>query len=289
LISAKVILDSVAPNGKRLTTFLLEYPRIIHAEVMTHRLFSRNASSSRAIPVAKQIERIKNDPAMPIHWGKNQPGMQANEELGQTSRMMCEALWLKARDNTLELVEQMSALGLHKQVANRLLEPWMHIAVLVTATDYGNFYNLRYHKMAQPEIQVLAQKMWEAQQASEPVRREPSQWHLPFIVEGDSDKANAYWLKNKDIYPLEVLKRVSAARCARLSYYNFDGKKTSIEEDLALYDKLMGGFPKHASPTEHQATPHEDANHQSGNFFGWEQFRKTIRGEYLPEFKGPTP
>ena len=278
-ITARIVLDSISPKGKRLTTFSLEYPRFIHAELMTHRVFSRNASSSRAIPVKKMIERVKNDPAMPIHWGANMPGMQANEELGLTSKALCQAYWLKARDFAVEQAEAMLAVGLHKQVANRILEPWSHIAVLVSATEFGNFYNLRYHKDAQPEIRVLATEMLAAEKASAPMLLHPGEWHLPYIM---SDE----WSQ----FDLETLKKMSAARCARVSYLNHEGKNPTLEEDMKLFERLMAGFPKHASPTEHQATPSKPSIFPSkfwGNYQGWDQFRKMIPGEYLPEFARP--
>lgn len=289
MISAQIILDSKARNGRRLTTFLLEYPRFIHAEFMTHRVFSRNASSSRAIPVAKQIERIKNNPAMPIFWGKNQAGMQAYEEVGSTSKDLCKALWLQQRDRAVEAAEAMMQLGLHKQLANRIIEPWMHIAVLCTATEdgYGNFFNLRYHKAAQPEIRFLSENMLDVYEESEPASVSEDEWHLPFITAGDRAavlQCVAQLASDGKPHDPWLLQKISAARCARLSYYNFDGNRPPIDEDLELFGKLMGGNPKHASPAEHQATPYAFADIRSGNFLGWHQFRKGLEGENLTEF-----
>jgi len=309
MISAKVILDSQSEEGKRITTFLLEYPRFIHSEFLTHRMFSRNAASSRAIPIEKMLERVCRDPAMPVFWGKNQKGMQAEEELSSVSPVspfdpnldpmvsaeeMTSPLlnakieWLRARDFAVMQVQRLLALGLHKQLANRLLEPWMHIAVLCTATEYGNFFNLRYHKAAQPEFQALAKAMYEAYQASTPKVLKVGEWHLPFITEADQTLHEKYLADDPlgQVNPW-FLQQISAARCARLSYNNVDGTSSSIEADLALYERLMGGFPKHASPTEHQAQIAPNSGVQSGNFFGWTQFRKTIEGENLPIFPGP--
>jgi hypothetical protein len=283
-IRASIVLDSISPTGKRITTFSLEYPRFVHAELMTHRKFSRNASSSRAIPVAKQLKRILQDPAVPIHWGSNQPGMQADDELTGWRRALAIKLFLGARFPVLAIVWVLMKLGLHKQLANRLLEPWMHIAVVLTSTQDGlnNFYNLRYHKAAQPEIRQLAIEMFNAQKASVPQKLGYGEWHLPFVT-----KSEILFLA----YPIDILKRISAARCARVSYLTHEGKTPKREEDLKLFDRLMAERVKHASPPEHQATPAPSTllpNPLCGNFDGWIQFRKTIPGEFLPDFEEPT-
>lgn len=244
---------------------------------MTHRLFSRNASSSRAIPIEKMIKRIQDDPAMPVYWGKNQRGMQAAEELEPDAIVTASEIWLEARDAMLVYVAGLQRLGVHKQIVNRLLEPWSHITVLVTATEWGNFFNLRYHRDAQPEIGRLAQVMYEAIDQSKPRELNYDQWHLPYVRSEDAE-----------ICPdSEILAQVSAARCARVSYLNHDGRRPRLTEDLKLFDRLMGGVPKHASPTEHQAKPATSLSYQSGNLTGWHQYRKMIEGEYMPDFKGP--
>jgi thymidylate synthase ThyX len=206
--------------------------------------------------------------------------MQANEELGQTSRDLCIGTWLAARDRAIEHAEAMIQFGLHKQIANRILEPWMHINVVCTATEWGNWFNLRYHPDAQPEIQELARCMWQALEESQPQQLWYGDWHLPYLTKDDQ------------YCDLETRKKISAARCARVSYLTHEGKVPTREEDLKLFDRLMANFVKHSSPTEHQATPltPNDPNliKLQGNLQGWIQFRKTIPGEYLPEFKGPT-
>lgn len=278
MIAAKLVAHSASKRtGKEIKTWDLEYPRFIHAELMTHRLFSRNASSSRAIPVMKQIRRIIKDPAMPIHWGSNRPGMQATEELTGWRRWLAIKLWLLLRWPAIAVALIAIWIGLHKQVANRLLEPWMHIRVVLTATEFGNWYNLRYHPAAQPEIQELARVMWEAEQLSIPEFLDDGEWHLPFVTVEDR-------LAGHDI---ATLLRIATARAARVSYLNHEGKKPTLQEDLDLFKRLLADTPKHASPSEHQATPLPSPWMQSGNFWGWLQFRKTIDGEYMPEFKGP--
>ena len=150
MIEAKVILDSVSPAGKRITTLQLKYHRFIHSEFMTHRAFSRNSMSSRAVPVAKMIEQVRNDPAMPVHWGKNQPGMQARDDLTGEALINAQMAWRGAAAKAADSAQLMMDNGLAKQVANRILEPfqWMH--TVVTATEWDNFFALRCHPDAQP-------------------------------------------------------------------------------------------------------------------------------------------
>lgn len=260
-IEAKIIADSVNNFGIRLTTFQLKYPRFIHAEVMTHRVFSRNASSSRAIPVNKMIEQVLTDPAMPEHWGKNMPGMQAKEELIGYDKDLVINLWKEASEHAVMVAKDMVDAGLHKQIANRILEPFQHIHVVLSATQWDNFYALRDHPDAQPEIQILAQKMKEAHNNSTPVHLDHGEWHIPYILE-----------QEKLDFPLEDLLKFSAARCARVSYLNHDQSTPSPEKDIDLFDKLTKSDPPHLSPVEHQARA-VDSTEFFANFQGWVQQR----------------
>jgi thymidylate synthase ThyX len=281
-ITAQIIEDSISEAGIRLTTFQLRYPRFIHAELMTHRVFSRNASSSRAIPVKRMIEDLQNDPAMPVYWGGHKPGMQAAAELHPSEIHRCTLAWLKARDQAIEAAEYMVACGLHKQIANRILEPWAHINVVLTATDFQNWWALRRHPDAQPEIKELADAMFRIRSENEPRFRKPGFWHLPYVRADEC------------LLDLELQKKISVARCARVSYLTHDGRQTTTEEDVELYARLVGSHPLHASPAEHQATPdilrtHQPGNHQvwsrpglHGNFTGWIQLRKQLPGEFTP-------
>lgn len=307
-ITVKIIADSVAPSGKRLTTMLLRYPRFIHAELMTHRTFSRNASSSRAIPVKRIIADIQNDPAIPMHWGKNIPGMQAHEQIDEPvvidmhdregdfpAAFNKEAAWLIARDRVIEIAQAFDNAGYHKQIVNRLLEPWSHISVLVTATEWNNFFHLRCHEDAQPEIRILADMMKLEMLNSTPNKLVPGQWHLPFVTPDDVINVQNILKTNritrdepKASEVTELLLRISTARCARTSYLLHDGTTPDIQKDLGLYERLVGSQPLHASPTEHQATPDELIDDMwlnedlHGNFSGWIQFRKSLPGEFYP-------
>jgi hypothetical protein len=298
-ISATKILHSISPWGIELKTVLARYPRFIHAEELTHRVLSstpdmvieindgvmcdrnlsRNASSSRAIPVSRLIDDILRDTALPIHWGKNQKGMQANEEHDAyivnpfhgftTDRMgklySREQIWLLARDNAIAVARAYDEAGYHKQIVNRILEPFAHINVLITATDWDNFFELRDHKDAQPEIQALARAIKAAFADSEPQVLQPGQWHLPFVND-----------REMDCLDLETQKKVSVARCARTSYLTHEGKPPMVTKDLQLYHDLVGARPLHASPAEHQATPDENDPDLHGNFRGWIQNRKIL-------------
>lgn len=231
-ITAQIIADSISPHGIRLTTMQLRYPRFIHAEFMTHRAFSRNASSSRAIPVEKLIADIQRDTAMPEYWGSNKPGMQAGAELTGDDLEFVKAHWLNARDDAIHYAKKLHSRGAHKQIVNRLLEPFSHINVVVTATDYANFYALRRHADAQPEIKVLADAMFEAQEASVPVELVPGAWHLPYVKTGADDEG---------CETIDTLIKLSVARCcARTSYFTHEGKPPNIEDDLRLYGVWSG-------------------------------------------------
>lgn len=284
MINSKIVADSIGPNGKRITTFVLTYPRFIHSEFMTHRMFSRNASSSRAIPVKKQIQMVIDNPAIPIAFTKNQKGMQGGEALSGDEHKAAVAAWLEARDRAVEMANKLSDLEVHKQYANRILEPFAHITVVCTSTEWANFFALRCHPAAQPEIRMLAVLMWEAYELQTPTELKAGEYHLPFVSEEDK-LAIAEHLRTDENFI-----KMSVARCARVSYLNHEGKKPTLEEDAALYDRLLGNVPIHASPAEHQAcaVPSMYTKYQSGNFNGWIQYRKTLKNENITEFEGPS-
>ena len=271
---AKILKDSISYEGHRLTTFEVTFPRIVLAEFNTHRVFSRNSASSRAIPIAKMLARVQEDPFVPMVWGKNQKGMQASEELSPEASSRAKKEWLYARDQAVISVKrlQMEDIDLHKQIANRLLEPWLWHTVIVTATEYANFFGLRDNKMAMSEIQIPARMMRELYEKNIP---EPpyKEWHLPLVFE--EDKAE---------FPVEKLIELSCARCARVSYLTHDGKRDS-SEDFGLYSRLRG--PGHMSPLEHAARPRMETEPlMVGNLKGWVQHRKMLRGEAI--FTGGT-
>lgn len=267
--ACKIIVDSISSYGDRLTTFEVTFPRMVLAEFNTHRKFSRNSASSRAIPVEKQIARLLEDPFIPIYWGKNQKGMQANEELSDTVQVGLVDTWLVARDQAIAAAKVLMDAGVHKQITNRLLEPFMWHTVIVTSTDWANYFHLRDHEMAQPEIQRIASMMRTDYEASTPVLRSPTEWHLPYAQPGELEEIG-----------IEKLVKLVSARCARVSYLTHDGKR-NIEADLTLYERLLEGG--HMSPFEHAARPMTAEefvkSELHSNFKGWVQHRKEIYGE----------
>ncbi len=317
-ISAKVILHSVSEHGIHLYTLQLRYPKFIHGEAKTHRMLrigdrayefleevgvmnppdlSRNASSSRAIPVTRSVQDVIDDPAMPESWGKNQPGMQAAAELDDvelrftgtngkpaSERQIAKEIWLHSRDLAVKQATALAKVGAHKQLVNRLIEPFCHINVVVTATEWANFFALRRHPDAQPEIHVLADKMFEAMEASSSKLLRPGQWHLPYVM--PDDWAILALMGDETERTAKAIK-ISVARCARVSYLTHDQKVPNISEDLTLYDRLVGSVPLHASPCEHQATPDWQTTElpswaypqEHGNFVGWRQYRKMLPNE----------
>lgn len=291
MIEAKIIAHSVAPSGKEIVTFELVYPRFIHSELMTHRMFSRNAASSRAIPVEKMIDMVKTSPAQPCHWGKNQPGMQANEELGTFRKKAAKKLWMIAAKAAARVAGVLTRIGAHKQIANRILEPFQLMKTVVTATEYDNFFWLRKHPDAQPEIRVLAEKMWEALQGSLGFVLQPGEWHTPYYGEG---AWAPYGQPDKDHsgHSLQQALAISSSCCAQVSYRRLDD---SLEKAQMIYKRLVESTPVHASPFEHQATPMEkdstvmagcwdkgithcdrEGKLWSGNLKGWIQHRQLI-------------
>ena len=303
-IKATIVADSYsAVNGKRITTFELEYPRWIHGEILTHRLFSRNAMSSRAVPIEKMIEQVRNDPAVPTHWGKNQSGMQAKEELsgeneyGYDLKGLLKARWHESAKFQASFAQEFSDHGLHKQVVNRILEPFQLMKTVVTSTEFENFFWLRKHEDAQPEIKELAERMYEQLEWNKllTVELDVGDWHTPYYEAG-------YWFKehqdtlgwyDKNGVSLEDALAISSSCCAQVSYRLLDD---SIEKARMIYQRLVESEPVHASPFEHCASPmkytefcdiengwedgvthmDKDGNMWSGNFQSYIQYRQLI-------------
>lgn len=271
MYSAKIIADSVSRHGQRLTTMEVVFPRMVLAEFNTHRVFSRNSASSRAIPVEKQLRKIKEQPFVPEYWGANQSGMQAEAELIAEAKDAALDEWLAARDSAVAHVEKLLDIGLHKQLANRILEPFMWHTVIVTATEWSNYFALRANEMAQPEIRKVSELMQTAYEASTPKQLSDDEWHLPLIQEEEYD---GVFEKSDDA------RMISAARCARVSYLTHEGKR-DLSADIILYDRLTSGG--HMSPLEHVARPltkdELSEGEFRGNFRGWMQLRKLVPNE----------
>ena len=317
-ITAKVICDSISESGKRITTFELEYNRYIHCELLTHRMLSKNCSSSRAIPIESMLGYIENNMAVPVYLGRNKSGMQAVEEIEDKESALRfwknSFVWVKSTVNVL------TNLGLHKQIANRLTEPYQMMKVVVTATEWDNFFNLRIDKDAQPELVMLADKMFNAMQESTPKTLKAGQWHLPYVdsieseekpVVSSRDNDQYYFLSDNDgnnlgeIY-LEDAIKISVASCAAVSYRTEN--MTLVKADK-IFDMLINAETLHSSPFEHVAKPTHYTNkgmmvneqspvtwekgitHMkrsgelcSGNFTGWIQYRHLLNNNTCNNF-----
>jgi thymidylate synthase ThyX len=296
MIEAKVICDSISKDSPRLTTFQLRYPKWIHQEFLTHRMFSRNASSSRAIPVEKNLREVdsKELRVTPSVFTSEQRGMSGGSELSKDAIARAHEIWSHAASDASYHAKRLSSAGVHKSIVNRLIEPFLHINVVCSAVEraYLNFLGLRLDKAAQPEIRILAETMWREWSESKIQKLDSGQWHLPFCSDEDLFNGTPW----RDL-TLENLRKVSAARCARVSYLSFEtNKRSTIEEDLNLFERLAGSSPMHLSPLEHQATPDELVDdgqelywrhgHEHGNLHGWRQYRKIIPNEAVAPLPG---
>lgn len=299
---AKVITDSMSLDGTRLTTFEVRFHRFVLAEFNTHRVFSRNSASSRAIPFPKQLEKIEAFPAIPVSFPAEQRGMQGGEEV--EPRGTVEAAWLLARNDAVTNAKFLHSMGVHKSVVNRLLEPFMWHTAIVTSTAWDNFFRQRCHKDAQPEIQAPAKLMQQAYNESTPVFLREGEWHLPYIQPGEDFMGLTVEVggclpgvdepEEFERVELEIRKYISAARCARVSYLTHDGARDPLK-DLELYDRLVTRDntedPEHWSPLEHVATPANWNKHvvdvdglelvlpKVGNFLGWKQHRIEVEAK----------
>lgn len=316
-------------KGKEIITVHARCWRPIHSENLTHKMIGKSAGSSRARPSAAIIEQVRHDPWMPVRFGANQPGMQdkgTNHEepcfydLGSGNSPLpfqtAEGLWQFAAIQAAKGAEALNNAGYHKQVVNRLLEPFTYIDVLFTATEWNNYFHLRDHEDADPSLRDIAVKIRDAITKSTPTMLSVGEWHLPFITDEDREWAIAHLQKGRLTRDMpkrtevnDLLVKISAARCARISYKLFDGTTDQLK-DLDLFERLLVSQPVHASPAEHQATPmaipsivhlkdgwdnfHPDTWQEgithvdkygkfwSANLQGWVQHRKLIPNEFLP-------
>lgn len=267
----KLLADSICKNGDRLSTFELTYPRQIHAEVLTHRMFSRNSASSRAIPSKKLRASIAASPFIPHYWGLNQAGMQASKEASPEQIAEGEQVIREMLEFCLKGTEKLEKIGFHKQLANRYIEPWMWITVILSTTSFEHFRRLRNHHMAEPHFQKLARMMCDVYDGSMPKLLNNGDWHLPLTgFPGDEG------LTLRDRIQL------SAARCARVSYLTHEGLR-DVGADYDLHNKLA--TDGHWSPFEHVAQAMGDKQYY-GNFRSFKQYRKEFKNEFIPDPDG---
>lgn len=318
-IVAKIVVDSISESGKRITTFELEYPRYIHCELLTHRMLSKNCSSSRAIPIEKMLGYIENNMAVPVYLGRNKSGMQAVEEIEDKDKAL--SVWRDSFYQVEDSVNKLLDLKVHKQIANRLTEPYQMMKVVVTATEWDNFFNLRIDKNAQPELVLLADKMFNAMQGSTPKTLKAGQWHLPYVeIENDGySNSHEYFIYDEDksnsetngyMYKtpllLEDAIKISVASCAAVSYRT---ENMTLAKADKIFDMLINAETLHSSPFEHVAMPmrlpemkyiamekfvsgwddgvthmRRDGNMCSGNFTGWIQYRHLLNNNTCNNF-----
>lgn len=316
MISAKVVCHSTydgADVNDELITLEVEFHRWILAEINTHRVLSRNYQSSRAVPTEKLLEQVRQSPAVPVSWGKNQRGMVAEVELDSEDQEFAERDWRQAARYAVAQAEMLLAKGVHKQIVNRLLEPFMWTRGVITATRgaWESVFVLRCHSDAQPEFQALAYKMREAIESSTPNVLKVGEWHLPYVYSTVSwndalQKSERFYFETeKDTgygfhTSIENAIKISTSCCAQVSYRQLDD---SLEKALKIYEMLNlpegGKFkesPAHMSPCEHQACVHNwwDKSFIAGNFgtlneysragAGWAQYRKILENGLEQKF-----
>lgn len=295
MIKAEVVADSSMSEGHRLTTLLLTFPRYILAELNTHRVLSKNSASSRAIPAWKMIESVQKNPFIPIAWQKEHTGMQGFEYFESDEDIKrLNALWLYDAMSACSHSNIISEAKVTKQLTNRYLEPFMYHTVLISGTEWENFFQLRcpeyihgerifrsrkdwlnynFHGandnhtkqylvpvseidwlkinkgMADIHMMALAEAIWDAMNESEPEKLRAGKWHLPFI------NIEEFLLKDDPkLIDVPLALKVSTARAARTSYTIVgEEKEFTIEQQVALHDRMANQTPFHASPFEHCA------------------------------------
>lgn len=291
---AKIIADSIGPNGVRLTTMEFDIWKPLLAEFNTHGLLGvRNFPSSRAIPWPKMREKIITNPHVPM-FRKNNPGMQPGTPLSVAEQELAAEEWLCLRDQVLLSVEFMgdkAGLNIHKQWLNRALEPWITVTGIVTATEWDNFFNLRLelnddgYPMAQDEFYFMTRAMRKALDHSTPKALQPGDWHLPYIMDHHEtcNALNSIGVESSD----ENVAMVSAGRCATVSYDNLGSGVDHIKDYKRATDQLLPFG--HMSVFGHQAKCLEKVDFLgydvftedrfSGQLRGWHQFRKMLPNE----------
>lgn len=282
-ISANIVADSISIHGDRVTTFLLTFPRFILPELNTHRMFSRNSASSRAIPFEKMVKMVEEDPFIPIAWQKDHKGMQGTEYFNEEESKSKIKEWLIARDNAVTQAKKLHSKGVTKQLCNRLLEPFLWHTVLLTATEFENFFKLRcpqyvinWYPKDRPEALEPTQATFKSKEQAMLYTGECSNWtendwrmsniaqaeiHMQALAEAMWDAYNKStpvflrenqwhipYRENIDKDNIDDVIKIATARCARLSYMTFDNE-IDYEKDIKLHDKLIENG--HLSPLEH--------------------------------------
>ena len=287
MYKAEILADSISDREHRLTSFLLTYPRMIHSELMTHSMLVRNSESSRARPVKKNITDVDQNPFIPEVFGKNQPGMQWERALDEGEDAEARATWQFAAGDAIAAANSLAELDVHKSYANRVLEPFKFHTAIFSGTDWSNFFALRTHPDAQAEFRKLALMMQEVMEASEPKHLSSFQYHVPFVTDEEID---AEALTHPDPWvDWDLWRKVSAGRCARVSYLTHDGKR-DLTADQELAERLVKSG--HLSPLAHQARPFNDSEWDviwgAQDAIPYDEFgQRLIRNlEYCAQYRG---
>jgi hypothetical protein len=249
---------------KRLATFAIRIPKFVWGHIISHRVLSRNSASSRAVPTKRIRGSVIRNPFLPVYFGENKAGMQSGKPLKNMRLLAAKKIWLWSRYVPSAFHYFGEKIGMHKEVINRILEPWLTIDVIVSGTEWNNFILLRTNEDAQPEIRFIAEEIDRLLSETKPVVLKTGEWHIPFIM------------GNEESLDVDIKKKISVARCARVSYKLFDGKVSNIEGDIKLCAKLSSSG--HWSPFEHVAQA-QAAESRLGNFVGWKQYRKEFQDE----------
>lgn len=308
MFRAQVVAHSVNPQGKELVTFRVEMPKYLQQELNTHKILNKSAASSRATPVSATLAKLRGaaatakspaieaDPFIPLRFEQNAPGMQSSIPCDADTERAAREQYLSAMTDACRHADELQSLGIHKQFINRVVEPYCWTRCVITGTEWANFFALRTHEDAEPHFRHLARIMYVAYSLSKPALVKWGEWHLPFVSEAEKARALAeeagFYLADEEtvVSPGEYLCRLSAARCARVSYAMLERlQRPTVDDDLDLYKRLVHRTPKHMGPTEHQAMAaipvvFQGKPHLRSNLIDWVQFRKTIPGECIKGF-----
>lgn len=262
MISATILADSVSPRGIRLVTLEVNVPMVMQPQILRHRDFSFSVQSTRAVPTPVQVARVRENPFVPMRWGRVEKGMVASDVLNEVEESLARETWLLDMDRACRSAENLNEIGVHQEVAARVLMPYAWCRMIISSTQWDNFEGLRtYDPTVQGETEATGRAMIAALAGSDPKPLEPGQWHLPLVTEEEEEE----WGNESPKARL-----VSAGRCARVSFLQHDGTRNP-DRDFTLGRGLAN--KAHWSALEHQATPLV-VEGRCGNFRDWKQQRK---------------
>jgi hypothetical protein len=287
MIDVEILAHSVGPLGRgaqEIATYRLVYPKQVHQEHLRHRAMSFSVSSGRAVPTKKQLQAVRENPAMPAYWGREQKGMSPGEPFSAQEIEAIERIVLKGQEAALSVAEALADIGVHKSLVGRYVYPWAHYEMVCTSCWPGlaNFFALRISPKADPTMRRIAVQMADAFRYHQPRELKPGEWHLPFLSPQEQ-------LALHDAFacgPESLLKdlehkfiRLSVARTGRVSYlqHGLREDQQDIEKDLRWFDQRLADGDW--SVFEHAARvpwPGEDISKLQGNLVNFVQLRQTL-------------